>query len=776
MATITVQIGQKNLAIDPGQFNILDLAQASTDLPFVLGGELTAFLDQTLQSMPAGSVTSLTLNSGNPSWNLGDLPGKIPVTFSLNAGASATVTVQRGGSLFSYAAEFDGTNKTDVPGKSGAIYLITEFSFHVNGTLSGNAPVGAIGVSVNAGGQAKNIVRNYKAFPPDTKLQDALQLALAGFTLPFHGQTINQLGDGDAIYYTFDGSVNVGFGATYGWKTAIGGYNLSDISSGFATAAKVVDVSTKGVTVAANAGLALKFNWSRSFECFLERSKPDAGAGSAMLHLSAGKSSSRSVGLSADGGIQSISAPQITANAASVSNLIIGKLGGNSPAIQAAVQPVVATAQIEIQKYLADANNWLNSLTQKVQSHGSIALAAAFEGSSQFTSAFTWNFDLANANFAGAWQDAIGGDFVKALATGAATLASGSGYESLHSSNTKVSLALFGLAQFVSMDSYFAKSTLRYASGQFFMETSAGKVHTSSSKSRSSSASIYLDGTATSVAGAGPLGNLKIQFHGILSTKGDKTQFAKMGRLAKGLGVAFNGMPAGAQLIAIGDTLTSMSEAAKPGAAVLHAIYDLSALQTLEADAYVNGKQSAPPHLLDAANWVSYAAASDQIPSDPASFLAIWQPSSPFYKKYGNWAAFNALANGFIDTSTGEPLPRTDRRQAGNPTPSVLRGFFGNTLKDLTCQQLTFYWEAGQQFMNLCDDLRAVISQVGGKSLDWDSLTSQLERIAGDDLDSWFSPVIILAMAGSIRATSVVVQENTVSPADASSTAVVAIS
>jgi hypothetical protein len=243
-----------------------------------------------------------------------------------------------------------------------------------------------------------------------------------------------------------------------------------------------------------------------------------------------------------------------------VSDWIVNKVaGGSPPSTQAAARNVVDNARSEVQKCVDEANNWLASLTQKVQSHGSLGLAVVFESSSQFTSAFTWNFDLANTQFVAAWNDAVHGDFVSAMGRGAATLESGSGYEQLHNRNTALSLSLFGLATFASVETYFSKSTLRYDSGVFYLETETGKVASISSKSHSSSTSVYLDGTAQSPTGDGPVTNVRIQFHGILTTYADKGQFARMGRLAQGLGLSFQAMPAGPELIAIGSTLKSLS-------------------------------------------------------------------------------------------------------------------------------------------------------------------------------------------------------------------------
>ena len=265
---------------------------------------------------------------------------------------------------------------------------------------------------------------------PGTTLQAALLDALAGFTLPLHPNTATNLGEGDAIFYQFDGSIAVGFGVNYGISGSVGGYSLADIVP---AVKKFGDISSKQpVTAKAEAGVSISFNWSRTFECFLWKNGP----ASATLHLSKGTDSSRSVGITADGGITQISAPKLTQNfTTTLATDWYQKLTGKAPGAPA--QALQSSVTNEVQKYVDDANNWLSGLAQKVQNHGEVSLSLPFENSTQFASAFTWEFDLTNGQFDGCWKDAIAGDFVAALATGAATLAAGSGFESIHEKSRK---------------------------------------------------------------------------------------------------------------------------------------------------------------------------------------------------------------------------------------------------------------------------------------------------------------------------------------------------
>src|ERR1700676_1052508 len=306
MAGITVQVGGTNIPIDPNNFNLKDLCKGSTDLPFIFDGQLAALLDKPLSSIDDGTSGSLTLDTGNPSWKL---PGS-PATFSLNAKSSATVTVQSKRPLFSYFIDFENTQSASYDGKSGAVYIVTEFSFSLSGDLSAAATSGSIGVTADASTSTKYIVRNYKALSSSVTLRNALSKAIAGFTLPLHSETVNNLEDGDGIYYEFDGALNVGFGATYGIGASVGGYSLSEINASFQKIGKIANISANnGFTAGASAGVSVVFNWTRKFQCLIVRTKPDAGNGSARLHLLTGKNCKRSLELSATGGITAITAP-----------------------------------------------------------------------------------------------------------------------------------------------------------------------------------------------------------------------------------------------------------------------------------------------------------------------------------------------------------------------------------------------------------------------------------------------------------------------------------
>ncbi len=788
MGKLTVQFEPNGQPIDLASLipSLKDLSQASSDLPFNLGGALAALADKVLSSVGDGTAGTLGY-AVSPSWK--NLAGS-PATFTLQAGATATITVRSKGHLLSYQSSFDSTQpKVNFDGKTGDVYIVTELVFNISGDLTANAPIGATGVTVttNDTGSAKFIVRNYKAFSPTETVKNAVMKAIAGFTLPLHAATVSNLDDGDALYYEFDGALNVGFGVNYGISGSVGGYSLSEISRSMQTVGTYANISAKQtLTAAANVGVSLGFNWSRTFTCFLERNKPGAEPGSARLHLLTGTDTQRSFELKANGGITKITAPALTVNTAALTQMLLQKATGK--AAPNVPQSVTDAVDGEVQKYVTDANDWLSSLTKKAQADGQISLSLLFQNSTQDTNAFTWDFDLANDNFDAAWKIAVSGDFVAALKNGAATLEAGSGFESVHTRNTNCTLTFFGLSN-ETLESYFSKSSMRYGGdGVFYLENQVGKQLTTSSKTKSSSTSIYLDATASSSTGDGNSGsisgNIQVQLHGILTTKGDKNQTSRLGVLLHQLGIGLlrNG---GQAVISAGDAFkslaTSAANSAAPGASTVHIIYQMSALSRLQSDAYANGKQAMPPHALDGANWDAFAAASALPSTAPAAYLQS-RMSNNFYTAYSSWEAFNRITNGFTDGqgATG-PQFKTDRRASiGLLIPSNMASLreqppFSPALSDIDCTELSFYCYAGQQYMNLCDDVRQVVTPAGASKLDWPGLMAQLEQLVDKDVDAWYGPAVLLALVKSTQASAAAVQQSKLDPSTGSGTVVISV-
>jgi len=772
MAKVSVDFDGNPVNLDPK--SLKDLQQASSDLKFIFGGGLANFLNQPLSSVPANTSASLTLGPVTPSWKL---PGS-PAAISLNASATFTVAIQQPNqTLFSYNPDLENSQaqKVNITGKAGSCYVIIKAQFNISGSLSASAPAGAVGVSITDSASAVFTIQNYKAFDPATPLKDAVLAALAAFTLPLHEKTAANLGDGDCLYYQFDGSLNVGFGATWGVKSAqVGGTAISDIGASLKTAGNIVTVSgLTPVSVSVGASLSVQFNWTRTFECFLERQQPSAAADGATLHISAGRASSRGIQLGLDVSVTGIGTPQANMNATAITQSILSKLTGQqNPVGQAIGQQVQQAAN----QYIGDVNNWLAGLMQRVNTvaQKGVALSVYYRNQAQFTSAFTWHFDFSNSQSAPAWNFAMQGDFLKALATGAVTLDAGSGYEQTHVRATGISLTLFGMGPFSSAQQYFDKASVAYAGkGQFQLQITAGQTVTTTSNGKVNTSSVYLSATATGAANFDgtrlDLSKVDLQLHGVLTTKSDPKQAALIATLMTDLGLALQsaGGDGGADLIHLGGIWKS---AAQSGQISLEIVYKMIALQKIAADDHDAGQR--PPFAHDEANWKAYALASDNLDSVPVSYFQ-GQIQARGYDSYDSWRRFNCAVNQYY-VNTTDQTPLLDKAaRVHPPTPSPLPdstralmrqpGYFDGTTDDQD-MQLGFYFFAGQQYMNLCGDVNDLLRQIATASVTWVQLVKSLQAVAGDDLNAWFGPVVLLALAASCHSASATIGGSTLVP------------
>jgi len=271
---------------------------------------------------------------------------------------------------------------------------------------------------------------------------------------------------------------------------------------------------------------------------------------------------------------------------------------------------------------------------------------------------------------------------------------------------------------------------------------------------------------------------IQIQLHGILSSTDNKNQTSRLGALLQSIGGLLPPNGCGPGVSSLGKMFMDFSRQAQPGVASLHLIYRFSALERLRSDEYAAGNQPKPPLVLDENNWGAYVWASDQLPSDPIASLSIWLPDNAFYKTYSSWANFNCLTNGYTDAD-GNPTPqtKTDRHLFGPYQPSLLRGFFGDAITDTEANWLNIYFSAGQQYMNLCDDLNTIVNQLNPNAkTDWDRFTSQLAQIAKTDIDEWFGPTVLLALAKSCQPFTGAVLQQKFSPDEYSGAVTIEIS
>jgi len=761
MSNVTFQLlGQ---SINFNQQQLKDLGQADQDLKLIT--KEVADLRGPLHALQDGMLASLALNNVSPKWTLAGSPA----TFTLKPTASFSIKLQSSGPLLKYYTDFDQSDpssQASVDPAPGKVYLIVEADFSISGELSGSGTIpsgiGVFKVSGDATASATFTIRFFKAFDPVTTTGDAIQDAVKGFSLPLHSGTVNNLQSGDALYYEFDGNLKVGFGASYGISTSVASQSLSGISQGMSSITQAANLTSPGETFNAQAALAINANLSRKFHCVLQKT-----GNTAILHLFKGTNSDYTEGISVSAGISNVSSPSITFNAAELTNAIVKKLPSADGTVAQLAAAQTASLQQAASEYIDQANKWLSSLSQKVNEHGQLSLSLQFEQADSDASAFGWQFDATKGNFQQAWDLAMKCDFVDAYAQGqgTVTLLDGSGFEKTFKRNTQVKLSFFGLGgSFTRLDSYYGATTVTFRQGMFCFETNAGRMETVQSGDGKFSTSLYLDCLATSTSGGNTVNPTDLTLHGIVSCTGEPASLANFGVLLHAIGVEL-GIDAGAQVLTLGDIFrANASQRNSKGEGLVHIVYTMNAVKRIRFDAYDSRtrKQQARPHLFDQTNWNAFSNTFQTLTSSLEQVINVWvRPSD--YQSFRSWEFFNCYANGLTIGYDGPPNTQmTDRRNAGNPTDlAVARAVTGGTSDVLAAGpgnvkfQLIAYYNAGQAYMNLCDDVETAATVLSGGQIDWPTVVDQLKQIAKKDIVAEYAPQVMLALVNSTQATSV---------------------
>ena len=760
MSNVTLQLLGQN--INFAQPQLLDLGQADQDLNLIAStiGDLT----QPLHALQDGTLASLALNNISPKWTLAGSPA----TFSLAPTASFTIKLQSTGPLFKYFTDFDQTDtstQATIDPAPGKVYLIVEADFGISGTLSGNgsvpAGIGVFKVSGSATAGVSFTVQFFKAFDPSAVAGNAIQDAIRGFTLPLHSSTAANLQSGDALYYEFDGNLKVGFGASYGISTSVAAQSLSDVSEGLNSIKQAANLTGPGETFNAQAALTINANLSRKFHCILQKTGTTA-----TLHLFKGTNSDFTEGISVSGGISNVSAPSITFSPTQLANAIVAKLPSTSAAAVQFAAGQTASLQTAASNYIDQANNWLKSLAQKVNDNGQISLSLQFEQADTNASAFGWQFDTTKANFQQIWDLAISGDFVAAYAQGQGTviLLDGSGFETTFKRNTQVKFSFFGLGgAFTSLDSYYGATTVTFRSGIFCFETNAGRMEIVQSGDGKFTSTLYLDCLATNTTGSDTVTPTDLTLHGIVSCTGDPSSLDNFGVMLHAIGLKLTGDSA-TQVLGLGDLLrANAAQSNSKGQGLVHLIYTIDAVNRIRFDAYKGNKQLPRPHLQDQANWNAFSAAFQTVPSTSLQVInGSVNPSD--YQSFLSFEFFNCYANGLTIGFDGPPNNQmTDRRNSGNIfQPSAIaralsagqQNSLTNALPATVNSDLIAFYEAGRDYLNLCDDSKTAATVLSGVDIDLQKIVNQLKQIANKDIVAAFAPQVMLALIQSTQATT----------------------
>lgn len=707
-----------------------------------LGPEFSAFLGQPLAALPPHfNSTGVQFTGGAPAWTRPSGTA-VPFTFTLSAGVCGKISVITSGDLLRYT---DGFSQTVAPGLStldansnavktipvgaGEAFVVLELEFQLSGRVTASYQPGVYGVSTTDTAATALSVAFYKSCPPSMPLQDAVKQAFAGFVLPLHEKTLEHLSAGDYLHYNFSANLQLGVGANIGYDKVF--YAGTTTQSVPGTASAVTLTGAIAPQVQAGAKFCFAYDYSGAFEILLWC---DA-ARKASLHLYRARVQNTTAGANFGVTLSPGSAGSLGATTAQVKNLMTGSLPAN---VQATFRDkVMPAAEDELAKYVGELNGKVTSwLTRTNVQVASLDLAIQHTGSRFLLTDYT--LDLNNPNYAGAWKSMIEGRYLDALQmpdTGV-TLATGSGTEALFKTAAAIKLNLFGALHAAWTTDTFSNSSLVYAGNNVFhLLTVAGKDVLAVRDATQKEMTMYFAAEADlSTAGS------RIpppQLHCVLQADSKPDFGRELGRLMELLST-------GPAVQALAASVAATAQQPK-STVTLHLVFEpgQDAYGGLDASNLQHGKPD--DENKDRKNYEAFAEACRQVFKDgPASLQWDGQRLT-----YGLWRDAWIASNDQWPAPEGSVPNRREHAGCGPGVQAQLDGALSGLSGSSGQAQLIFYaLEAAAQFMNLCDDLRALAAQTAAYTPGtWPSFVAELAGIVKNDLDTDFMPATMLALA-----------------------------
>ncbi len=754
--SLSVSIG----GLDPLSFSgAKDLVSDARATNLNLGTEFREFLTQPLSAIPANmSSTAIQWGAGGGTWTPGGgtvptntpppsafLGISSPLTFTLTGGVCGKVAVRTAGSLLSYTDGFAETVSTSLStpvsnkdcGKTvdveqGVAYLALELDFTISGGLNGSFQQGIYGVSTADTASATISVAFYKRCSPSTSLGEALKAAFEGFVLPLHAKTLEELTPGDYLHYNFNGNLQLGLGASVGFdKVLYAG-----------TAAATVPKTAGAITISASATPELQagvkfsfaYDYCGTFEVLLWS---DADR-KAHMHLYRAQTQTVTAGAMVGISFLSEASAEVGATPTAAAMQAVGAMTNALPqGLQATFSGKVVPAALgEVAKFAGEVNDKVAGwLTHTNGSLASLGFAIQRTGSTFLLSDYT--VDLANPGYGNAWKLMLAGRFLDAMqmAGSGVSLDTGSGTEALYSQASSIKLNLFGAFHAAWTDTTLSNSQLVYAGDNVFhLITDEGKDVLDSIGATKKELTMYFaaeaDLSMTAASAIGPP-----MLHCMLQATND-TKFGQ--GIAKLAGQLSSGPSVNA-------LAAQMAAAAKLANSVvtLQLLFAPGAYGRLTAATITNGKPD--DESKDAANYAAFQkACATTFGGGPAGFS--WGGRT---LDYSLWRSAWIASNDEWPAPDGSLPNRRESAGLNSSAGSMLSETFPGLNGQSGEGELIFYaFEAAAQFMNFCDDLRALSSETGTYTPEtWKSFVAGLAKIVKNDLNTDFMPATMLALA-----------------------------
>ncbi|WP_047491915.1 hypothetical protein [Terriglobus sp. TAA 43] len=656
--------------------------KSDAQLAFQLVKTLEPYLQGTLSTVPDAQKTSIAYTS--PQLAL-TLPDSV-VSFGLTGSASGSLDILNSGDLGSYTDGLDSPQTKSIPLPQGFSYVRLSLKFNLSANVSAKYSGGAYGVKASADTSDTYSITYCKAFPPTTKVIDAIGQTFESFLLPFTSHTLSSMQNGDYLFHEFDGNLNFAIGAYAGVdKVLYAGQGSADVLNAFHSPLATVTASVKP-EIAASASLDFKMTYAARFEAVLSKI---GTAGRLHLFKSDKRSSTTtlSAGLTISLNATANLKENVTAHLDTLKTSIVNSV--TDPTGKQTLQSLLdsETSKIQLQKYADEVTDKLTSWLNRA--NGLKAnLEVAIENTQSKTLLASYTFiDVTAAKYHDAWAAAVKGDFVAALDTGVVTLDIGSGLEQEYQKKTSFNCNIFNLWNMSSWSQFGQSVSLVYAGNNVFhFVAQVGRTTQTNYVGSMQSMDFYFSAQADAMAD-GLLSNTEITLNLAMNAQNDRKAIEKIALMLSAID----------QSQAISNTVRDMRAfATNTSNATVQLLVKIpgTGFQRIVAD------PKSGAH--DKTNWDAFASAADDLDAwtlhSGSSIPRQWRT---YFETYKAWQ----------DLNVGEQGPNNPDRNSFGSTFTWLSDW--PALDTATKSQVVFSMFAGQGYMNFCADLQKLATVTG---------------------------------------------------------------
>jgi hypothetical protein len=668
---------------------------------FKILGKLGTYAAQPIKAAAAAKASAIVSLTDAANWSTSNGIG-----FSLTPMAKCSISVDTVSETYAVAMNIESTDPTKTENISagptaGIVYVNIDLDFSIQNSLSGSGTFNGVGVAGKASGSAEATLSFSQPVAASLSTLEAIKTAFEQLVFPLDPGCANKMRTGTVAKVAFDGTIDCELDVTYG----LGNYKVSapDLTSVRQSLGNLVQLKTPSVELDVGVKGSITYAHTDHFALIVNKTTDNV----AMLYLVRSSEDDAGVSIGITAGVTT-KAASVTVDSKKLQSLtqdLTGSGAIGSQVASAASQPI-NSLQTSLNGKL---KNWASDVT------GSVGLTVGLSRQRGHTAVFVFQVDLSKAGLAKqSWAALVDGSVAKALSLQGFTLEPGSGVaDSLKRAST-IQFQFFNFFSFQQVTDYFSNGYTELGKdGTIRIFRDLGQEQQATTKQALQQFRIYFEATATQGMFGGisqAVVNLCIE----LSEKGSS-------KYATALANVIGSLPGSAAANSAQEGMIQFVSTVPSGTLDLILILKSSAYQKLSCSPYSGDTPPPLPQQQDEDNWNAFHEATDKLDPD------VHNVNSFSNLNYQVWVIFNRDSS---DQAGSTKTP--DRRQLGN-VENVPPSFYA-TYGPL--DEIRYFLQAGQGFMNFCDDLKTLAAGLANvkDSRQWSDLLNFLTALATKDV------------------------------------------